>query len=465
MQGFTKPCKGCTTNHRSMYILLKFIVRIALRVFFRKIHVSGREHIPDGPLLIAANHPNTFMDPMLIAVYVSQDIYFLANGSIFKNPIVAWVLKRLHLIPIYRQKDMGAGQKPDNKATFAKCFAFLKKQGTLLIFPEGTSEHERRLRPIKTGTARIALGAEAENNFQLGVQILPVGLTYTDPKRFQSEVFLHFSTPITLTEFASDYAKDPVATVDLLTDELQRKLAESTIVTTDNNQDQLVHWIEQLYKTRLADELALSENQATENFLITQGIVQAVKHFEAHQPERLMQVQQRIQRYVNWLERLGLDEDTVVRENTFFHRLGRGLLLVFGFPLYLYGLLLNYLPYILPSKVAPLISRDITYRAPLMMTIGLFTFTGFYALEIYYFHHWFQLTWLTVLFALSLPVSGFFAWYYWLLAEDAWESRSFRHLSRKRKELTSHLLNERTKIFELLEEAKEEYLAFARKEV
>jgi 1-acyl-sn-glycerol-3-phosphate acyltransferase len=449
-----------------MYFLLKLIARVALRIFFRKIHVSGREHIPTHvPLIIAANHPNTFMDPILVAVYVSQDIYFLANGSIFKNPIVAWVLKRLHLIPIYRQKDVGPGQKPDNKATFAKCFAFLKRKGTLLIFPEGTSEHERRLRPLKTGTARIALGAEAENNFQLGVQILPVGLTYTDPKRFQSEVFVHFCKPIPANDFSANYQTDPVAAVDQLTDVLQKKLAESTIVTTDETQDQLVHHIEQLYKTRLASELELSDSQATESFLITQGIVQAVRHFETHQPTRLAQVQHLLQRYVNWLERLGLDEETLTRENTFFHRMGRGMLLFFGFPLYLYGLIFNYLPYILPSKLAPLISRDITYRAPLMMTIGMFTFTGFYALETYYFHQWLQQGWHTVLFAISLPLSGFFTWYYWLLAEDAYESRSFRRLSQKRKDLIAYLLKERTKIFELLEEAKQEYLAAIRREV
>ncbi len=449
-----------------MYILLKLIARIALRVFFRKIHVSGRELVPSGvPLIVAANHPNTFMDPMLIAVYVQQDIYFLANGSIFKNPVVAWFLKRLHLIPIYRKKDVGNGQKPDNTATFAKCFQFLKRKGTLLIFPEGTSEHERRLRPLKTGTARIALGAEAENNFQLGVQLLPVGLTYTDPKRFRSEVFLHFSKPINVCEFTEIYKENPVAAVDQLTDELQKSLTESTIVTTDEEQDWLVNSIEQLYKTRLSDEMELSENPAIENHLVTKGIIQAVKYFETHQSERLAQVKARIQRYASWLERLGLDEETIIRENTFFHRLGRGLVLFFGFPLYLYGLILNYLPYILPSKLAPLISRDITYRAPLMMTIGLFTFTGFYVLETYYFHQWLHQSWFTVLFAISLPVSGFFTWYYWLLAEDAFESRSFRKLSKKRESLMSNLLTERTEILQILDQAKTEYLILNKKEV
>ncbi len=443
-----------------MYAFLKLIARIALKVFFRKIHVYGLDSVPRGvPLLVAANHPNTFMDPILIAVYLKQEIHFLANGSLFKNPAVAWLLRQLHLVPIYRKKDTGNGQKPDNATTFAKCFGFLKHKGTLLIFPEGTSEHERRLRPLKTGTARIALGAEAENDFQLGVQILPVGLTYTDPKRFRSDVFLHFSKPILVCDFTEHYRENPVSAVDQLTEELQKRLTESTIITANDEQDYFVNSIEKIYKTRLADELELPDSPAMDNYLVTKGIVQAVKHFETHQPERLAQVKIRIQRYANWLERLGLDEETIIRENTFFHRAGRGLVLAAGFPVYMYGLILNYLPYILPSKLAPLISRDITYRAPLMMVIGIFTFTGFHAFETYYFHQWLHQRWLTVLFAASLPASGFFAWYWWLLAEDAHESRSFRRLSQKRKELVGNLLREREEIFEILESAKAEYLA------
>ena len=199
--------------------------------------------------------------------------------------------------------------------------------------------------------------------------------------------------------------------------------------------------------------------QAAKEFVITQSIVAAVRHFEASQPEKLAELELKIRRYTNWLQRIGLDEETIARKNGFAHRIGRGLVLAAGLPLYLYGLAFNYLPYILPSKLAPLISRDITYRAPLMMVMGVFTFTGFYVFETYCFHQWLHQGWLTGLFAASLPASGFFAWYWWLLAEDAYESRSFRRLSQKRKELIGNLLQEREEIFRLLESARAEYLA------
>jgi hypothetical protein len=133
-----------------LYALLKLAVKIALRVFYKKVHIQTRGLIPtSGPLIVVANHPNTFMDPLVIAAMLRQQVYFLTNGSAFKSPLAGWLLKRMNMIPIYRQEDV-PGKMPDNRATFAQCFHFLAGKGTLLIFPEGSSVNERRLRKLKT---------------------------------------------------------------------------------------------------------------------------------------------------------------------------------------------------------------------------------------------------------------------------------------------------------------------------
>ncbi len=428
------------------------------------MYIQGREHIPaKGPLIIAANHPNTFMDPLLIAAFVRQEIYFLANGSVFRNPVVAWILKQLHLIPVYRKKDVAEGQKADNRATFEKCFDFLAKKGTLLIFPEGSSEHERRLRPLKTGTARIALGAEEKHAFQVEVKILPVGLTYSSPKHFQSDVFLHFGKPIDVQTFQEKYIADAVEAVDELTEEIRKRIEYQTIVTSDAEQDLFVHNIERLYKTHLRNELNEAVRQGnTElgnaDFIITKSIVKAVRYFEDTQPARLHQAKLKVQKYVHELDKLGLDDETISRTNRLINRVIRGAKLIVGFPLYVYGLAFNYLPYTLPSRIAPLISKDVTYRAPLMMSIGLFTFSLFYSVYLYQFQQWLHNSWLTAVFGLSLAVSGVFAWYYWLLLEEAYESWAFRRLSENYKHLIDRLLQDRKEIHQLLEEARKEYL-------
>ena len=92
-----------------IYKFLIQIVKAALFFFFKKIVVTGKEQIPgNGPLIIVANHPNTFMDPLLIAAITSQRIGFVANASIFLNQFVSRIFSYFHVIPIFRKKDVAA---------------------------------------------------------------------------------------------------------------------------------------------------------------------------------------------------------------------------------------------------------------------------------------------------------------------------------------------------------------------
>ncbi|MCB0855874.1 MAG: 1-acyl-sn-glycerol-3-phosphate acyltransferase, partial [Bacteroidetes bacterium] len=136
-----------------LYTILKFLVKIGIRVFFRKIVVHGWENRPsEGPLIIAVNHPNTLMDPLLVAVMMKQRVGFLANASLFANKLVNQLFAILHTIPVYRKQDVAPGEPIDNDETFGKVYEYLDKNGTIMIFPEGTSFSEMKLRKIKTGT-------------------------------------------------------------------------------------------------------------------------------------------------------------------------------------------------------------------------------------------------------------------------------------------------------------------------
>ena len=134
-----------------IYRLLRKIITLALFFFFKKIVVSGKENrLHEGPLIIVSNHPNTLMDPLIIASLMKQQVGFLANAGIFANALVASVLRYFHVIPIFRKKDIAPGDKPDNKYSFLKCHEYLDEKGTILIFPEGESYYELKLREIKT---------------------------------------------------------------------------------------------------------------------------------------------------------------------------------------------------------------------------------------------------------------------------------------------------------------------------
>ena len=145
-----------------LYSFLRSLFRLAVRLFFYKVEVNGLENAPrKGPLIIVANHPASFLDPIVIAVKLKVRVYFLAKAVVFKNKFVNRILAALNMIPIYRAQD-NPEMLEKNEETFKACFEHLEQGGALLIFPEGISQTVRKLLTIKTGAARIALEISSE---------------------------------------------------------------------------------------------------------------------------------------------------------------------------------------------------------------------------------------------------------------------------------------------------------------
>ena len=193
-----------------LYYTLKLLFYLTVKAYFRSITIHGKVSNSSKvkPILFAANHPSSFMDPIILGAYINRSLHFLARGDVFKMKIVRPLFRQLHMIPVYKA-DLSPGQLHKNESTFEKCYDHLGKNKTLLIFPEGISKTERRLRPIKTGTARIALGAEEKNGFKLGLEIIPIGLNYSAPHLFKSDVHINYGAPILVKEYEAAYMRDP----------------------------------------------------------------------------------------------------------------------------------------------------------------------------------------------------------------------------------------------------------------
>ena len=330
-----------------------------------------------------------------------------------------------------------------------------------MIFPEGTSVSERKLRPLKSGAARIALGAEARHGFRLGLHVLPVGLNYFDPTRFRSDVLLNAAPPIRVAAYAAAYAADPDAAADALTAAIQQALERRLVISCDAADDALAQQIERTF----GDHLNPDDDPDTlyDNFQLGRTLLQAVAYFEQHDPARLAAVRAQLGDYLAALRRHGLD-DTALDEQ----RRGRwaGLLnLGLGLPVWLYGLINNYLPYQLPAAVARRVTpTEPEFRAAVMLGVGLVVFPLFYALQAAAVQHWLaHRWWLTALYVLSLPASGFYALGYG--AELAARRRRLRalRLFRRAPAAGADLLGQRATILAVLEEARARYLAVPQK--
>jgi 1-acyl-sn-glycerol-3-phosphate acyltransferase len=174
-----------------MYYFFKLAASVALQLYTKKTIARFHEpFVANQPTILASNHPNSFFDAIVIAVHYPQPIYFLARGNAFKKPLVAQFLKALHLIPIYRLSE-GKENLSKNDDTFQTCINLLQQNQTILIFSEGICKNEWQLRPLKKGTARLALMA-AEAGLT-NVRIQPTAINYSSFSKNPKEVEIHFN--------------------------------------------------------------------------------------------------------------------------------------------------------------------------------------------------------------------------------------------------------------------------------
>jgi 1-acyl-sn-glycerol-3-phosphate acyltransferase len=171
------------------YQLLKAYARLAIRLYCRRIVINRPECLEaEGPLLLAANHPNSFLDGIILTTLLEHDLYSLARGDAFRKGFVDRTLRRLHLLPVYRTSE-GVENLEHNYTTFEACLDVFRKKAIVLIFSEGGCVNEWKLRPLRKGTARLAMTAWSRD---IPLKVLPLGINYNSFRSFGKEVHLHF---------------------------------------------------------------------------------------------------------------------------------------------------------------------------------------------------------------------------------------------------------------------------------
>lgn len=176
-----------------LYTLIKPYARLAIKLYCRDISITNQHSLySKGPLLLAANHPNSFLDAIILDTLFEHPIVSLARGDAFTKPIIASVLRSLNILPIYRERE-GKEHLHRNYNTFEECIDIFKKNGIVLIFAEALCENEWHLRPLRKGTARMAAAAWQQN---IPLTVLPIGLNYSSFRLFGKNVHINIGEPI-----------------------------------------------------------------------------------------------------------------------------------------------------------------------------------------------------------------------------------------------------------------------------
>lgn len=213
-----------------IYRLLHFLLQKSLNRHFDEIKSFNHAAIPaEGPLLVAATHPNSFLDAIIIAASVKRPMHFLARSDVFKSPLVAALLKKMNLIPIYRQRD-GRDKLIENHQSFKACYDILASGGAILIFAEGVSVGDKKLRPLKKGLAKILFRFLEKHPEAERPQLMACGINYEKINCFGSRVLLGYSDLIDYSDLVEGASQNQGRAIQGLNLRLEEMLREHSIL-------------------------------------------------------------------------------------------------------------------------------------------------------------------------------------------------------------------------------------------
>lgn len=445
-----------------LYRILHFIFRYAVKKYFRKIRIQNIELIPeDKPVVFFPNHRSAFMDPLVVATMIDRPIHFLARGESFKNPIMAKIYKQLNMIPIYR-KEFSPDEAHKNKDVFRNCDAILEKKGAIMIFPEGLSQTKPRLLPFKTGMARIVFGAEEKNNFNLDVQLIPVGINYTNPHRFQSDLFINLGEPIKVADYREAYEKNSFEAVKKLTADTELALRERIITLDGKRWFKLSEKVEAIVQTEPEAFLSKTNKSGFDWYLAKKDINGAIDYFKTNKPDLLNHLEKKTNEYMNMLQRLKVSKDSIsVNKGKYSLKHNFPLLLLYLIvlaPLFLVGLLFLGIPFIVTRLVANAVVKRVDFMGSVVLALGLLVFTIFGVIESVIVAKitgfWF---WGLAVFLL-LPLLGYATRQYYMHLIHLSINRRWLSISARKNKLAEYVVNEKQNLLGMFKEAYKEYL-------
>jgi glycerol-3-phosphate O-acyltransferase / dihydroxyacetone phosphate acyltransferase len=444
------------------YRAVRAVGRFWLWFFFKSVDVRHPERVPaGGPVLLCINHPNNFIDSLLVGGALSRKVHYLATAALFRNALVGRFLRACGAIPVYRKQDDPANTEK-NAGTFEACFAAFREGRLIAIYPEGTTHAEARVQRIKTGAARLALGYDVDRPGEL--RVLPVGLNFDTRKSFRGRVLVSFGEAVPVTPYLDAYRADPVKAVDALTDAIQWSMEAEVVHVERIDESRLVSAVQELYRGELVRELreerGLAERQV-DLVRLSRAIAESTSYFKRHEPERVERIWQRIQSYRALLAEYHVKDDAVrarLERRRPRQRIRRGWEAIVGFPFFVYGAAVNLLPYWIPRWTARRMSRKETDYATWRFLTAMLAFPLFWGLEIWVVTR-LAGAGIALLFALTLPLSGAVAYRYWVGAGRLRSRLRFGALALTREHVARRLTTERQALIDELERAKNDYLA------
>ena len=368
-----------------LWYYLRITMSFAFPVFYRRLQMKNSSRVREkGPLFLAMNHPNAFMDPLTFSwVLFHPRTRYMARGDAFKKGFAAWALQSMGIVPIFRARDGGFEKIKKNLDSFEVAYNLLDKNQKIMVFAEGLCIQERRLRPIQKGTAKMSF-TYLEKGKHDNLKIIPVGIHYSTPSKIRGDVFFHAGEPIVVKDFYEDYKKQPGQAIVKLTALIQEKLNELVPSLTHKENDVLIEQLQPILKQQFIDEHKLDFDDLEHQQEYWKYIIAKLNELTEGEPEKINDLRKITNEYTLQLEKLKLQDDVIYESIKNKNTLGflSTLKLIVGFPFYVIGKILNGLPYFLGKKIADKLVKGVEFHASIHFGTSALLAKLFFTLEL-----------------------------------------------------------------------------------
>jgi len=361
--------------------LLRWIVRRSVRLYYPSIEVSDGDRIPqEGPVLLAANHPNSLLDPVVVGIAARRPVRFLAKAPLFEVPVLGRMMKALGMVPAYRGCD-DSTQVRRNIESLEAGANILAANEVLGIFPEGKTHDEPGIEQVRSGAARIAMQAAEAGT---PAKIVPLALNYEDKTRFRSSVWVRVGEPIDAQAWLGKHGNDTRHAMRELTRELDRRLKDLAVHLEEPAWLAIEQDLEQLAP-------APKELRAWPAGKVRQRkrVADAMNFFLAANRARAEGIGARIVRHRERAAAAGLRIDSPILNRQGLQLFGRMLWkpfwVLFWLPLALLGTLHHLVPFLVVRAIVPRIQTPGQTTVSLArLGLGLPVYAAWYAFMIWW---------------------------------------------------------------------------------
>jgi 1-acyl-sn-glycerol-3-phosphate acyltransferase len=426
---------------QAFFWVWKRFCQFVVLVFYRRFEVAGLESLPrNSGLLLCANHVNALADAVILQAATPVPIRPLARSGLFKVPVMKTILHLIGAVPVYRRKD-NAGPMQRNEDSFARCYELLAEQQTIVIFPEGQSHSDPYLHQLKTGAARIALGAAKINSDR--PVVLPVGLTFSRKGKFRGDVLVNFAQPVDL-EVAADL--DEYAAVELINERIREGLESVTLNAKSWRDIDLVRRVELFFAHRNGKNR--SEN-LSQSFRAQQRLMDAQSLLRLHEPDRVRSLMIHLKTFERLCKCCGINDyhlNINYRPVLIFLYLLRSLLiLIFGLGISIWAWINSAIPYLITRQVSQRMAKSRDQYDSARVLIGLPLFIVFWGAQSWYVYNHFGFWW-SILYFISLIIGSTVALYFRGEWKRMFENIRVFILFARKQQLREYLMDKRQEL-------------------